>query len=63
VDPRPLSIACLAIGILLYGGAVSGVFFAHATPPGDSGALSALVTFLIFGACGFLLIGRSKVPA
>ena len=63
MDPRPLSIACIVIGILLYGGCVAGVFVAHATPPTDPGALSSLVTFVLFGVFGFLIVGRSKVPA
>jgi hypothetical protein len=63
MDPRPLSVACLVIGIVVYGGAVSGAFFAHATPPADLGALSMLVSFLLFGGLGFALVRRSRVPA
>lgn len=63
MDPRPLSIACIVIGVVLYGGAVSGAFVAHATPPADVGALSSLVTFVLFGAFGFPLVKRTKVPA
>lgn len=63
MDPRPLSIACLAIGLLVYLGAVTGALFARPTPPGDVGAVSTLVTFLLFGALGFPLVRRTKVPA
>ena len=63
MDPRPLSILVLAFGVLVYIGAVAGLLFAEATPPGDVGALSLLIICLLFGAYGFLLIKRTKVPA
>lgn len=53
--PRVLAIVCLALGLLLYVGAVAGILFAEATPPGDVGALATLVTFLLFGGLLFLL--------
>jgi hypothetical protein len=62
MDPRPLSIAVLAIGLLIYIGAVAGLLFAKPTPVTDVGALSVLVVSVLFGAFGFLLINRSKVP-
>jgi hypothetical protein len=63
MDPRPVSVAVLLYGVLIYVGAVSGAFFAEATPPGDVGALSTLVLALLFGALGFGIVRRSKVPA
>lgn len=56
--PRILALVCLALGLLLYAVAVAGVLFAEATPPGDVGALSTLVTFLLFGGLLFLLDRR-----
>lgn len=63
MDPRPLSIAVAAFGILVYIAAVAGLLFAEATPVTDVGALSLLVICLLFGGYGFLLIKRTKVPA
>lgn len=63
MDPRPLSVVVLAFGVAVYLGAVSGALFGGSTPPGDVGALSVLVVCLLFGAFGFLLVGRTKVPA
>jgi hypothetical protein len=63
MDPRPLSIAVLLFGVLVYAAAVAGLLFAEPTPPGDVGALSLLVVCLLAGAYGFMLLGRSKVPA
>jgi hypothetical protein len=63
MDPRPLSIAVLLFGVLVYVAAVAGLLFAEPTPPGDAGALSLLVVCLLFGGYGFLLIRRTKVPA
>lgn len=63
MDPRPVSIAVLLFGLVLYIAAVSGALFGAATPPTDVGALSVLIVSVLFGALGFLLIGRSKVPA
>ena len=62
MDPRPLSVACIVLGIVVYLGAVSGAFFGHATPPADPGALGTLITLVLYGAFGFLLVGRRKVP-
>lgn len=62
MDPRPLAIACLAFGLLLYIGAVSGLLFAAATSPGDVGATSTLAVCLLFGALAFPLVHRRKVP-
>ena len=53
--PRILALVCLAFGLLLYVGAVAGILFAEATPPGDVGALATLVSFLLFGGLLFLL--------
>lgn len=63
MDPRPLSIAVLLFGVLVYAAAVAGLLFERATPPGDAGALSLLVVCVLFGAYGFMLLGRRKVPA
>lgn len=63
MDPRPVSAFVLAFGALVYLAAVAGLLFAEATPPADVGALSLLVVSLLFGAFGFLLIKRTKVPA
>ncbi|MHB1262099.1 MAG: hypothetical protein ACYC2H_10340 [Thermoplasmatota archaeon] len=63
MDPRPLSVFVLAFGVLVYVAAVAGLLFAEATPPTDVGALSLLVVSLLFGAYGFMLIKRTKVPA
>jgi hypothetical protein len=62
MDPRPLSIAVLAFGVLTYIAAVAGVLFAKPTPPTDVGALSLLIVCLLFGVYGFLLLKRTKVP-
>jgi hypothetical protein len=63
MDPRPVSVVVLVFGLLTYIAAVSGMLFAKPTPPGDVGALSTLVTCVLFGALGFLIVKRSKVPA
>ena len=62
MDPRPLSVVVLVFGLLIYVGAVSGALFGQATPPADVGALSTLLVSLLFGAYGFLLVRRTKVP-
>ena len=58
---RSLAIVCIALGLLIYIGAVAGLLFAEATPPGDVGALSTLVSFLLFGGLAFLL-SRESAP-
>jgi hypothetical protein len=63
MDPRPLSVVVLLFGLIIYIAAVAGVLFAEPTPPTDVGALSLLVTCVLFGAYGFLLVKRTKVPA
>lgn len=63
MDPRPLSAAVLAFGVLVYVAAVAGLLFEESTPPTDVGALSLLVVCALFGVLGFLLLGRTKVPA
>ncbi len=55
--PKLLGIASIALGALVYLGAVAGVFFAEATPPLDSGAVSYLVTAVLFGV-GALAVAR-----
>ncbi|MEA3136367.1 MAG: hypothetical protein QOJ26_194 [Thermoplasmata archaeon] len=62
MDPRPLSVAVLLFGVLVYVAAVAGLLFAEPTPPADVGALSLLVTCLLFGGYGFFLVNRTKVP-
>ena len=62
MDPRPVSIAVLAFGVLTYVAAVAGLLFAEPTPPLDVGALSILVVSVLFGVYGFLLLKRTKVP-
>ena len=63
MDPRPVSVAVLAFGVLLYIAAVAGLLFAEATPPTDVGALSVLIVCVLFGIYGFLLLKRTQVPA
>lgn len=63
MDPRPLSLAVLAFGVLVYIAAVAGLLFAEPTPPLDVGALSLLIVCVLSGAYGFLLLKRTKVPA
>lgn len=58
--PRLLAIVCFVLGVVIYLGAVSGAFFAAATPPMDVGATSTLLVFLLFGAYAFLLGQPSK---
>lgn len=53
--PRLLASLCIALGLLIYIGAVAGILFAEATPPGDVGALSTLAAFLLFAAFAFFL--------
>jgi hypothetical protein len=54
---RLLAVACIALGLLVYVGAVAGVLFAESTPPGDVGATATLLTLLLFGVLG-LALGR-----
>ena len=58
--PKLLGIVCIALGALVYLGAVAGVFFAQATPPADVGALSWLVLGVLFGLGG---LGVARLPA
>ena len=62
MGPRPLAIVCIVAGLLIYVGAVAGILFGEATPPGDVGALSALVMFLLFGGLSFLLSREAPGP-
>lgn len=55
---RPLAIVCIVLGLGIYLAAVSGALFAEATPPLDVGAVSTLLTFLLFGVLAFLLDRR-----
>lgn len=63
MGPRALAIVCIVAGLLIYLGAVAGVFFADPTPPGDVGALSTLFSFLLFGGLAFLLSRAPPGPA
>lgn len=56
-----LAIVCFVLGLGIYLGAVSGAFFAQATPPLDVGATSTLLVFLLFGGLAFLLGRPSRV--
>jgi hypothetical protein len=63
MDPRPVSVAVLAFGVLVYVAAVAGLLFGQPTPPLDVGATSLVVVCALFGVLGFLLLKRTKVPA
>jgi hypothetical protein len=63
MDPRPVSAAVLAFGVLVYIAAVAGLLFREPTPPLDVGATSVLAVCVLFGVLGFLLLKRTKVPA
>lgn len=57
---RGLALLSLLVGAVIYIGAVAGLFFAAATPPADTGALSVLVIAGLFGGLAFLL---DRTPA
>ena len=58
--PKLLGFTCIALGALVYLGAVAGVFFAESTPPADVGALSWLVVGVLFGLGA---LGVARLPA
>ena len=58
--PKILGIASLAFGVVVYLGAVAGVFFDGNTPPLDVGAVSFLLMGVLFGLCGLAL---ARMPA
>ena len=47
----------LVVGLVLYLVAVTGAFFAEATPPADIGLVSTTAVFVLFGLGG-LAMGR-----
>lgn len=58
--PKVLGIASIALGAIVYLGAVAGVLFGGSTPPFDVGAVSFLLIGVLFGLGGLAL---ARMPA